>query len=72
MRGVDLAQSMPLKVVSTLSLVLSVGLIFQWFRMAESIEQVAGPFVTRSAILPNPDEEIGTTRFTPCDTHERN
>jgi hypothetical protein len=30
------------------SLILVVGLVFQWFRMAESVEQVAGPSVTRS------------------------
>jgi hypothetical protein len=69
MCGVDLALSMPLRMVSTSSLRLSVGLIFQWFRMAESIEQVAGPFVTRSAVFSNPDEEIGTTRVATCNTH---
>ena len=40
--------------------------------MAESIKQVASPFVTRSAIFSNPDEEIRTARLATCDSHQQN
>lgn len=52
MRRVDLVLSMPLRMVSSSSLTLSVGFIFQWFRMPESIEQVAGPFCNPQCNLP--------------------